>query len=150
MKHALCPHCGYDLQLDTPILIDDFSMMNSMSHLWWRDQVIALTSSERIVCYTLMKAYPGPVRTSVLLERLDSDAEHNNIINVYISRIRRKIRDVGAPNPIVTQGRDGVYSWATGGYPHVGDVRAPRSQVEGATSVLQMQRGVPDRDWLGR
>jgi DNA-binding response OmpR family regulator len=47
-----------------------------------------------------MKAYPDPVRVDVLLDRLDSEAT-GNAVEVYIHRIRKKLRAIGAPNPIV-------------------------------------------------
>lgn len=115
-SRAMCPHCGYDLRLDTPILIDDFIMMSSMAPLNWRGQNINLTGSERIICYTLMKTYPLPVRLPVILDRLDSEAT-GNVVDVYICRIRRKLRDVGAPNPIKAvrnRGHGRVFTWVTG------------------------------------
>jgi DNA-binding response OmpR family regulator len=94
-----CPHCGYNLANDIPVLINDFSMMNSDSPLYWKGSVIYLSGSERIICYSLMRAYPGSVKISTLLGRLDSDAE-GNLCEVFISRIRKKLREAGAPNAI--------------------------------------------------
>lgn len=114
--HGFCPHCGYDLRLDTPILIDDFSMMSSISMLRWKGEVIPMTSSERIICYALMKAYPSPVRIMTLLERLDSEAT-GNVIDVFICRIRKKLKAVGAPNAVATlrnRGRERAFIWTTG------------------------------------
>lgn len=101
MTAAFCPHCGYDLVRDTPVLINDFSMWNSSSPLYWRDKMIKLTDSERIICYTLMRAYPGAAKVDTLLDRIGSDAE-TNIIEVFVCRARRKIRTAGGPNPIGT------------------------------------------------
>jgi len=100
-SHRFCPHCGYDLQLDGAVLINDFSMMGPMAPLWWGEQVVKLTSAERMICYTLMKAYPSPVRISVLLDRVDSESD-DNLIAVYLSRIRKKLREAGAPMPITS------------------------------------------------
>lgn len=99
MSQHMCPHCGYDLLLDAPILIDDFSMMSLISNLWWRETPVPMTASEKVICYTLMKAYPLPVRRSVILERLDSESD-GKIIDVYVCRLRKKLRAIGAPNPI--------------------------------------------------
>lgn len=114
--HPLCPHCGYDLRLDTPVLIDDFSMMSSVAVLRWEGEAVKLTGSERILVYTLMKAYPAPVRLSVILDRMDSDAT-GNVIDVYLCRIRKKLRAIGAPNPIASvrnRGRERMFAWVTG------------------------------------
>lgn len=119
--HHFCPHCGYDLVLDAPVLINDFSMMGAMSQLWWRDQPIGtLTGTERMICYTLMKAYPAAVRTSVILDRIDSEGE-GKILNVYVFRIRKKLREAGAPNPIQAMlgrgphpGQESAFSWVAG------------------------------------
>jgi DNA-binding response OmpR family regulator len=118
VKHdaAFCPHCGYDLRLDTPILLNDFSMMSSYSHLRWRGEAIPLTSSERLLCYTLMKAYPSPVKLGVILDRIGSEAS-GNVIDVYVCRIRKKLRKIGAPNPITcprTRNQERALAWATG------------------------------------
>lgn len=118
MTHAFCPHCGYDLQLDSAIMINDFMMMGSMGQLWWREHPISLPASERIICYTLMKAYPSPVRHDVILDRLDSDSE-SNVLDVYVHRIRKKLKEIGAPNPIVTARGSGshgrAYIWSPEG-----------------------------------
>lgn len=85
--------------LDAPVLIDDFSMMSSISDLWWRDKPVPMAAAEKVICYTLMKAYPVPVRRDVILERLGSESD-GNIIDVYVCRLRKKLREIGAPNPI--------------------------------------------------
>lgn len=94
-----CPHCGYDLVLDSPILIDDFSMMSSHAPLYWRGEQVDLTGSQAILCYSLMKAYPDSVRIETLMERIGSESECN-VAEVLICRIRKKLREMGAPNPI--------------------------------------------------
>jgi hypothetical protein len=45
-----------------------------------------------------MKACPRPVRFDVILDRIDSDSE-GNVIDVYMSRIRKKLRAIDAPIP---------------------------------------------------
>lgn len=36
----LCPHCGYDLVKDAPIILNDFSMLGPLSPLYYRGQPI--------------------------------------------------------------------------------------------------------------
>lgn len=91
-------------------------MMGSIAHLRWRGEAVRLTASERILCYTLMKVYPAPVKLSVILDRMDSDAT-GNVIDVHLCRIRKKLREIGAPDPIVTvrnRGRERAIAWSTG------------------------------------
>lgn len=99
----MCPGCGRDLVPDQPIIINEFSMLSAMSPLFYRGKPIQLTFSERTVVWSMMKAFPQPVSHEVMLNRLDSEAE-GNVIDVYASRIRTKLRAVGAPIPFESMG----------------------------------------------
>lgn len=110
MNAPFCPHCGYNLETDAAILINDFAMMSSNAPLSWRDHTVKLTSAERIICYTLMRAYPSSVKVATLLDRVDSESA-GNVIDVFICRIRKKLHDLGAPNPIAAMGR--AFVWVT-------------------------------------
>jgi DNA-binding response OmpR family regulator len=90
-----CPHCGYDLMVDTPILINDFAMFSPLAQLTYKGRPVKLTPYERSLCWTLMKAYPEPVRVDIILDRLGSEAD-TNVVDVFVCRARKKIRDVGA------------------------------------------------------
>jgi DNA-binding response OmpR family regulator len=98
----MCPHCGFDIALDQPVVLNEFSMLSSMSPLYWNGQAIKLTGSERTLVWALMKAFPQPVSHDALINRLDSEAE-GNVIDVYASRVRAKLRQVGAPIPFESQ-----------------------------------------------
>lgn len=115
--HPFCPHCGYDLARDAPILINDFSMMASGQPLFYRAQRIKLRHAETVICWALMKAFPQAVSTSVLIERIGSeDAEDpEGLIRVYICRIRKALREVNAPESILTLAGYHSYCWTTGG-----------------------------------
>jgi DNA-binding response OmpR family regulator len=99
----MCLGCGRDLVPDQPIIINDFSMLSAMSPLYYRGNPIKLTFSERTVVWTMLKAFPHPVSHEVMLNRLDSEAE-GNVIDVYVSRVRGKLRAAGAPIPFESQG----------------------------------------------
>jgi len=99
----VCPHCGYDLAKDAPILLNDFAMLGPMSPLTWKSTPIRLTPAERSVIWTIFKSYPRAVALDVILDRLESDAE-GNVIDVYLSRIRAKLRAIGAPIPFESVG----------------------------------------------
>lgn len=98
MNHRFCPHCGYDLVKDQPIIINDFSMLGPQSPLYYRGTALNLTMTGRNLCWTLMKNYPKPVRADVLLDRMDSIGT-GNVIAVYLTRIRKELRKIGAPIP---------------------------------------------------
>lgn len=98
-QKGFCPHCGYDLRPDTPVFINNFTMFGPASQLMYDQTIVKLTESERFVCWTLLKAYPEAVTQEVILDRMGSDAM-GNVINVYVCRIRKKLREIGAPNPI--------------------------------------------------
>lgn len=98
MSHPFCPGCGRDLMIDQPIILNDFAMMGPMSPLTFKGTTIKLTTAERNLIWTLMKACPRPVRFDVILDRIDSESV-GNVIDVYMSRIRKKLRAIKAPIP---------------------------------------------------
>lgn len=98
----VCPGCGRDLVADQPVIINDFSMLNANSPLFWNGKPIKLAFSERTLVWAMMKAFPSSVTHDALLNRLDSEAE-GNVIDVYASRLRAKLRAVGAPIPFESQ-----------------------------------------------
>lgn len=113
MEHQVCPHCGYDLVADAPVLINDFSMNGPGFPLAFRGKPLKLTYNEATVCWSLMKVCPAPMKTSVLAERIGSDEgkDPDGIIKVMICRIRKILRTHGLPVPIVTITRGHAYAW---------------------------------------
>lgn len=109
---TVCPHCGHDLHRDTAILINDFSMFGPGAPLYWNGHLIELTGSEATLLFSLMKCYPQPVSSDTLLDRMDSDGSYNTLA-VFATRIRKKLRAVGAPIPFVTAMGGGrrFYRW---------------------------------------
>lgn len=99
--NAFCPRCGYDTRLDTPVLINDFSMMGPAADLFWSSQPAYLTGSEATLMFSLMKAYPDAVAVDVLLDRMGSNGSYNTIA-VFCTRVRHKLRALGAPVPFET------------------------------------------------
>lgn len=102
-SERICPHCGYDLIVDAPIILNDFAMMGPMSPLSFLGRPVRLTPAERVVVWTIFKSFPRAVRMSVILDRLGSEAE-GNVIDVYLCRIRKKLRTIGAPIPFEAVG----------------------------------------------
>lgn len=112
MTRPFCPHCGCDISIDQPVIINDFSMMSSSAQFLYRGNPIKLTPAERSICWSLMKAFPEPVKLDVLLERMDSDGEYNTV-SVLVHRIRKKLAEAGANDPIVPDRSYGkrAYRW---------------------------------------
>lgn len=94
----MCPQCGYDLIIDQPVIINNFSMLGAHAPLSYKGQPIKLTGAERSLCWTLMKAFPRAVRRDVILDRMGSEALYE-VIDVHLCRIRKKLRSIGAPIP---------------------------------------------------
>lgn len=115
----VCPCCGYDLAVDKPVMINDFSMIGAGYPLVYKGTPVRLTGAQALVCWALMKAYPRHLTISALLERVTIDKENDNLISVHVSRVRKKLRAIGAPNPIRTMSR--AYIWEPRG---VGDETA--------------------------
>lgn len=123
MKHQrFCHNCGADVTLDEPIRIDDFSMVGDAFPFCYRGEPLNLTAGERTVIWSLMKAYPDHVTKPTLLDRIGSDGM-NNLIQVLVCRIRAKLREIGAPDPIETVHNRG-YRWKPGGGDEVAETLA--------------------------
>lgn len=116
MTKPFCPHCGYDLHFDAPIILNDYSMLGQYAPFCYLGNSIQLTGFERSLCWSLMKAYPHPVRLGVLLDRMGSDGI-DNTVNVFVCRIRKKLKAVGAPDPFKATNHHGcrAYTWVLGG-----------------------------------
>lgn len=108
---AFCPHCGADIRVDEPILLNGFSMYGDGYPLMYNGKGVLLTRYESSFCWTLLKAYPRMVKHDTLLLRLGSDSE-TNVLDVVVSRIRAKLRHHGVPNPIETMYGQGGFRWS--------------------------------------
>lgn len=111
----ICPHCGYDIRQDQPIFINGYSMYSPGSQLCWMGLPLNLTGYERNMCWSLMKAFPEPVRIDVLLDRMGSEGTEQNV-QVFICRVRKKLAEIGAPDPFKPTRHRGrrAYCWDTG------------------------------------
>lgn len=125
MKVApICPCCGTDIALDSPIIINDFAMNGAGYPLFYKGTKLPLSPGEELICWSLMKNYPAHVTTAALGERIGSDCEDvDNAIKVLVCRIRRKMRQLDAPQSIETVTGHRAYRWDPRGF----------RQEEGAT-----------------
>ena len=105
----ICPCCGYDLVKDEPVKIGDFNMASDFGPLQYKGKRVRLTAAQKSLCWSLMKAYPRPVRSSTLRNRIGSDAD-SNVLQVLVCRIRKTLANAGAP--AVVKSIAGVgYAW---------------------------------------
>lgn len=109
---TICPCCGTDIALDSPIMINDFSMNGAGHPLLYQGRPVPLSHDQALVCWALMKAYPSDMSTMALGERLGSEADDcDNLIKVHISRIRHILRERAMPQPIYTLHGHHSYVW---------------------------------------
>jgi DNA-binding response OmpR family regulator len=106
----ICPHCGFDLVKNGPVIIDNWSMLGPGYPLCYEGRPISLTRSESELVYTLLKAFPRHVDRWVLLDRLGSESEQVNLLAVYVTRIKARLKGVGLKSPIATVWGHG-YRW---------------------------------------
>ena len=113
MNVLVCPSCGYDLVRDSHIIINEFSMLSPGGDLYYRGERVQITAAERMIIWSIMKAYPKPITHGSILNRLDSEAE-GNVVDVHLTRIRNALRKMGAPipfEPIRTNGQGRAHIW---------------------------------------
>lgn len=98
LRH-FCPNCGWNVDRDSPVIINDFSMAAEGRPLLYKGKRVPLTPSEERVCWSLLKAYPDHVKLDTLAIRCGSQG-YSDTIKVYVCRIRRKLRALGCANAI--------------------------------------------------
>jgi DNA-binding response OmpR family regulator len=110
-QRHFCPNCGWSVDRDTPVIINDFSMFADGYPLLYKGEKVPLTAGEARVCWSLLRAFPDHVSVDTLAIRCSSNG-FNDTIKVLICRIRRKLRDIGCENQIETIWGMG-YRWST-------------------------------------
>ena len=96
---GICPCCGYDVANDEPITRPEISM-KPYGDCYFHGQPIRLTAAERAVIWALLKADGRPLSRATIAERVGYEGEDFNTIDVYMSRIRAKLRRVSPEIPI--------------------------------------------------
>ena len=107
----LCPHCGHDLALDEVERFGDL-VIPPYGAVVWHGRKIEMTAAEKAIIFSLAKAGGRLVTNVALRERLDTEAG-DNIIKVYVCRIRRRFAAIGKIAPIETVwGRGYRWDWS--------------------------------------
>jgi OmpR family two-component system response regulator YxdJ len=69
----------------------------------WNEQRVVLSKKEALLLEALMKQHPRVVSRERLLEKLwDEQFVDENTLNVYITRVRGKLKDIGLEGAVET------------------------------------------------
>lgn len=109
MSAPICPCCGYDFEQDRPIERGPFKMHPYCNPIV-NGRSVRLTPSERTVLWSLLKANGAVVTKEAILERTDTGAS-SKIIDVWICRIRAKLRSAGFDHVETVWGRGHRWAW---------------------------------------
>lgn len=97
---SLCPHCGFDLKQDEPIIDGDWAI-DPRGSVAYQGRDIPLTGQEARIFFAIAKAGGRPITRWVIAERLFPDAESLNLVAAHKTRIEAKLRNLGIPIPYV-------------------------------------------------
>jgi DNA-binding response OmpR family regulator len=100
VRANICPCCGADITVDTPLIIGDFAMFGEGYPLTYQGRPIRLSTRENSLCWALMKAHPYHLSKDALLNHIGSEEAESNIIEVFKSRIKTKLAGLEIPYPI--------------------------------------------------
>lgn len=94
---GICPHCGYDLVLASPVEDGDYLFVPGDGVYFRRRRINAAPQCHEILG-TLMRERGHPVSRIVLAERIGYDGDHpENIIAVQLCNLRRALPGVTVP-----------------------------------------------------
>lgn len=105
-----CPHCGHDFEALEPVATGSF-FFDPKGDFRFGDKSIRLSPAEHIIVGTLMAVSPNIVPRIAIRERIGTDSD-GNVLDVHMTRIKNKLKALGAPNPIKSVWGRGV-RWET-------------------------------------
>lgn len=84
--------------------LDGLKFYKDRSELEFNDKTLIITKKEGILLEYLMKRYPKVVSRDFLLEKIWDDIEfvEENTLNVNVSRIRKRLKELGIENGVET------------------------------------------------
>ncbi len=84
--------------------LDGLKFYKDRSELEFEDKSLIITKKEGILLEYLMKKYPKVVNRDFLLEKIWDDIEfvEENTLNVNVSRIRKRFKELGIENSVET------------------------------------------------
>jgi DNA-binding response OmpR family regulator len=104
---AFCPCCGINLAAEQPVSIGPLGY-DPRGDATWNGGRLPLTSAEHIVLGSLALAGGALVPRPTIDERLGYDGDHR-VSDVYLLRVRRKLRAAGAPATVIENVRSRGY-----------------------------------------
>lgn len=106
MSTPICPHCGYNLERDTPIERDGWFLSPSIARLHGED--FGLSSQQSNILYTLARVGERWMHGDALGNRISDSADYaRDIAAVQICRMRKRLGEI---TPIETR-RGRGYRW---------------------------------------
>lgn len=113
MTCSVCPNCGWSLQSLEAMTIGELFIDKAGAHIWWGKHPIQLTASERIIVITLARADGAMVKRDVLADACGYEGDApDNIVAVFVSRIRRQFKAVDASFDAIENVRGSGLRWA--------------------------------------
>jgi DNA-binding response OmpR family regulator len=107
---CICPHCGYSLAADAIIALDGFEI-DPRGKVAWQGARLALTGQQAEILHVIAAGEGRPVKIEIISERLGHDG-NSDIVHVQVCRLRRNLREAGAPNVIKSTGARSFF-WNT-------------------------------------
>jgi DNA-binding response OmpR family regulator len=92
---ALCPSCGHNLEVERAVAIGRLSY-DPRGFTWWNDAFVRLTPAMHLIVGTLIHARGALVPGHILAERIGYEGD-GNVVDVFLTKIRRGFREAGAP-----------------------------------------------------
>jgi DNA-binding response OmpR family regulator len=99
-----CPCCGHNLAAEAVIAIGQLRV-DPRGDATWGGGTIGLTSAEHIILASIAGAKGAIVAKAVLQERIGYEGD-GNVIDVFLTKMRRKLRAAGAPPALIANVRD--------------------------------------------
>lgn len=110
---TICPHCGYSLQRDATVVNRAGWVLNHQ-YVFHNSMFIELSPTHRSLLLTLALAHPHALTVDVLQNRVCYG--DSNVITTQVCNLRKKLRELGLPVPIMTTSAG--YIWSDEPVPH--------------------------------
>jgi DNA-binding response OmpR family regulator len=96
---AFCLGCGCNLAAEQVVELGELRA-DPRGDISWSGGALPLTAGEHLLLGSLAQARGRVVSKAVLQERIGYEGD-NNVIEVFLVRIRRKLRSAGAPTDLI-------------------------------------------------
>lgn len=103
-----CPHCGFDLVADAPLISGEWTLSPGLAVLG--GELLMLSAQEAALLFTLAKARGAPVRVEVIGARISGCEDPAALASVVLSRVAAKL---GTSTPFENVWGRG-YRWKAG------------------------------------